>query len=94
MYLVAVIHGGSDLAEDPSGLRLVEDFALAQVVVEFAAGRVLHDQDHLLLVLKHFVDVDDVGVAHRRHDLNFAANANQIGFRFDFGLFDRLDGHL
>jgi hypothetical protein len=26
--------------------------------------------------------------------LNFAADANQIRFRFNFGLFDRLDGHL
>ena len=91
---MTVIDGGSDLAEDSSGLGLVEDFALTEVIVEFAAGRVLHHQDHLLLVLKHFVDVDDVGVAHRRHDLNFAADANQIRFRFNFGLFDRLDGHL
>jgi hypothetical protein len=26
--------------------------------------------------------------------LNFATDANQIRFRFDFGFFDRLDGHL
>lgn len=33
LHLVAVIDGGSDLAEDSSGLRLVEYFALTEVVV-------------------------------------------------------------
>ena len=64
LYLVTVINSGSDLAEDSSSLRLVKNFALTEVIVEFAAGRVLHHQDHLLLVLKHFVDVNDVGMTH------------------------------
>lgn len=93
-YLVTIIDGRGDLTEDATRFRFGQDFALAEVIVELATGRVLHHQDHLLLVLKHFVDVDDVGVPDGGHDLNFAPDADQIGFRFDFGLFDCFNGHL
>ena len=91
---MAIVDGGGDLAEDAPRFRLRQNFALTEVVVEFAAGRVFHDEDHLLLVLKHFVDVDDVGVADGRHDLDLATDADQIRFRFNFRFLNRLDGHL
>ena len=36
----------------------------------------------------------DVGVTKRRHDLDLAAHAHQVLFRFDLVLADRLDGIL
>ena len=91
---MTVIDSRGHLAKDAPSLVLGEDLALAEVVVELAAGGVLHHQHHLLFVLEHFVDVDDVGMLHRRHDLDLAPDAHQIGLRFDFGLLDGLDGHL
>ena len=93
-YLMAVIDGGSDLTEDPASLQFRQNFAFAEIVVELSAGGVLHHQHHLLLVFKHFVDVNDVGMTHRRHDLNLASDPDQIRLRFNLGFLDRFDGNL
>ena len=41
-----------------------------------------------------FVDVDDVWVLDRGHDLDLSANSDQVRLRFDLALLDRLDRHL
>lgn len=41
-----------------------------------------------------FVNVNQMGMVHRGHDLYFTSNANQILFVVDFGLLDCLDGNL
>ena len=41
-----------------------------------------------------FVDVDDVGVLDRGHDLDLSANSDQVRLRLDLALLDRLDRHL
>ena len=54
VVLVAVVDCGRDLPEDPLGLELLQTLLLAQVVVQLAAGRDLHHQDHLLLVFENW----------------------------------------
>ena len=41
-----------------------------------------------------FVDVDDVGVLDRGHDLDLSANSDQVRLCLDLALLDRLDRHL
>jgi len=41
-----------------------------------------------------FIDVDDVGMADGGHDLDLAADADEIGLRFNLGFLDRFDGYL
>ena len=53
VVFVTVVGGRCDLSEDPPGLLVLEALAVAQVVVELAAGRDFHDEDHLFLVLEN-----------------------------------------
>ena len=51
--LMTMVYGGDDLSEEFPGLFLLEYLPGVDVVVDLTAARVLHDDDDLLLVLKH-----------------------------------------
>ena len=41
-----------------------------------------------------FIDVDDVGMLDRGHDLDLSSDPDQIRLRLYLALLDGLDGHL
>ena len=53
VYLVAIVHGWSDLSEDISGLCLWQPPPLVDVVVQLSSTGVLHHYHYLIATLKH-----------------------------------------
>ena len=53
IYLMAVFDGGGDLSEDASSIAFCEP-VVVDVVVEFSTVCMLHHQNDLVLVLKHW----------------------------------------
>jgi len=93
VVLVAIVDGGGNLPEDPSCVRLAERLPVADVVVQLSTRGYLHHQHHLLLVLKHFVDVNNVWVLNGRHDLDLSSDSDEVGLCLDLALLDCLDCH-
>lgn len=57
-YLVAVENGRSDLPEKASCLSFRKASLFADVIVELTTVGIFHDEDDLVLVLEHLVDLD------------------------------------
>lgn len=57
-YLMAVENRRRDLPEKASRLSLRKASLLADVVVELTTVGIFHDEDNLVLVLEHLVDLD------------------------------------
>ena len=85
IYLMAIFDGGGDLSEDASSIAFCEP-VVVDVVVEFSTVCMLHHQNDLVLVLKHwkytrkeywfvftvfFVVVKMVGTSFKIHDNGF-----------------------
>lgn len=71
---MAIINGGADLPEYSPGLGFLQNFSLVEEIVELAPRCVFHNQHHFLPIFEYLVNMNDIGVAHRAHDLYFPAN--------------------
>jgi hypothetical protein len=47
-----------------------------------------------IIIIITFINVNNVGVLNRAHNLHFAPDSNEIGLRFNLALFNGLDCHL
>uniref|UniRef100_A0A8D8XZ06 Uncharacterized protein n=1 Tax=Cacopsylla melanoneura TaxID=428564 RepID=A0A8D8XZ06_9HEMI len=94
LMLMTVIDGGGYLSEYAPRFFFGENFLLIKKVVQLPPCRVLHDKHHFFSILKHFIDVDYVGMSDRRHDLNFPPDSDQISFGFYLAFLNGFDSHL
>lgn len=51
---MAVVHSGDYLSEEVAGILLAEPLPLADIVVQVTPAGILHDDDNLAAVLKHW----------------------------------------
>ena len=94
IVLVTIVNCCGDLTKYAPCLIAFEALPLTQKVVQFPAGRNFHDEHHLLLILEYLIDVNNVWVLNRGHDLNFPPDANEVILGLDFRLFDGFNGNL
>ncbi|CEP02057.1 hypothetical protein PBRA_002322 [Plasmodiophora brassicae] len=92
--VVAVLHAVDDLVEEDGGGLLVDPVVLDDEVEQFAAGRVLHDQEHEALRVDDLVQVDDVRVLQMLQDVYLAGHPLDIVDVDDPALLQDLDGDL
>ena len=90
--LVNVLDASEYLLHELDGFGFVEAFSFNDVIEEFAAFRVLHDEVDVGFGFDDFVELDEVGVAEDFEDADFASDAFDIRLFDNFLFLKGLDG--
>lgn len=81
---VDVLYACEDLLHEPDGFSFIETFSFDDVVKEFSAFRILHDEVDVCFGFDDFVELDDVGVTEDFEDTYFTGDAFDVRLFNDF----------
>ena len=84
----------NDLLEEFAGLWFFDTWVCDDVVEEFSAWCVLHDEVELLLRFDDFVQLNDVWMSDHFEDVNFPGNSFNVCHVRNSIFFKYLNGYL
>jgi hypothetical protein len=84
---VDLFQAGYDLMEKAASLSLSNASACDNVIEEFTATAILHDEIQLLRRLNDFVKLDDMWMLNQLQDMNLSCDTLYIGYIHDALLF-------
>ena len=91
---VDVLHTCNDLLHEPDGFGFIEPLPFDDVVEEFTAFSILHDEVDVGFGFDDLVELDDVGMAEYFEDADFAGDTFDVWLFDNFLFLEGFDGHL
>ncbi len=91
---VKVLDSSQDLVEKTTSFLIREPLFLNDIVEEFAAWSVLHNQKKLATRFDDFKKLNDVRMSHDLNDLNLAHDPRDIGLFFYLVFLKYFDRYL
>lgn len=91
---VQVLNARNDLVQKASGFLLPDALVRDNILEEFAAPRVLHNQEKFFFALNDLVELDDDGVSDNLEDVDFSADTVHIRRIHNLVLLEYFNGYF